>query len=176
MFVQTTFSKPPDILLPNLVGGCIIMSQGVMLKDWFAIFKVKVTARAHMIEIWQFLLYFLNCWPFCCQTWFHDTLSWARVCYEETGLLWSRSRSQQNFERQWMSVQMMSSEPLNLLPPNVEWWCIIMSQGVFQNDWFAVFKVMVTVTGHNYDQNITLIYLLNYWSFCSSVRFNGTPS
>ena len=26
----------------------------VMQKDWFAVFKVKVTARAHMIRIWQF--------------------------------------------------------------------------------------------------------------------------
>ena len=27
-----------------------------------AIFKVKVAERAHMIKIWLFLLYFLNCW------------------------------------------------------------------------------------------------------------------
>ena len=29
--------------------------------------------------------------------------------------------------------------------PNLVWWCIIMSQIVFQNDWFAVLKVKVTV-------------------------------
>ena len=51
MFVQIIFSKPPDILFPNLVLWCIVMSQSVMQKDWFVIFKVKVTARAHMIKI-----------------------------------------------------------------------------------------------------------------------------
>ena len=75
MFVQMISSKPPNILFPNLVLWCIIMSQSVMQKDWFAISKVTVTARAHMIKIWQFLLYLLNCWSFCYQTWFDSTLS-----------------------------------------------------------------------------------------------------
>ena len=30
----------------------------------FAVFKVKVTARAHVIKIWLWLLYLLNCWFF----------------------------------------------------------------------------------------------------------------
>ena len=72
VFVQMIFSKPPNILFPNLVLWCIIMSRRVMQKDWFAIFKVKVTASAHMIKIWQFLLYLLNCWSFCYQTWFNS--------------------------------------------------------------------------------------------------------
>ena len=41
-----------------------------MQEDWFAIFKVKVIARAYMIKIWQFVLCLLNCWSFCYQTWF----------------------------------------------------------------------------------------------------------
>ena len=61
MFVLVISSKLPNILLPNLVLWCF-MSRSLMQKDWFAIFKVKVTARAHMIKIWLFLLYFLNCW------------------------------------------------------------------------------------------------------------------
>ena len=40
-----------------------------------AIFKVKVTARAHMIKIWLFLLYFLNCWFLGNQNWSSDTSS-----------------------------------------------------------------------------------------------------
>ena len=44
-----------------------------------------------------------------------------------------------------MFVQMIFSELLNLLLPNMVWWCIIMSQIVFQKNWFAVFKVKVTV-------------------------------
>ena len=58
MFVQMVSSKPQNILLPNLVWWCIIVRLSVMQKDWFAIFKVKVSARAHMIKIWQFLLSF----------------------------------------------------------------------------------------------------------------------
>ena len=46
---------------------------------------------------------------------------------------------------QWMFVKMISSESLNLLLPDLVWWCIIMSQIVFQKDWFAVFEVKVTV-------------------------------
>ena len=75
MFVQMIFSKPSNILFSSLVLWFIIMSLSVMQKDWFAIFKVKVTARAHMIRIWQFLLCFLNCWSFFYQTWFDSTLS-----------------------------------------------------------------------------------------------------
>ena len=59
-------SKLPNILFQNF--------QSVMQKDWFAILKVTVTARAHMIKIWKFLLYLLNCWSFCDQTWFDSTL------------------------------------------------------------------------------------------------------
>ena len=37
---------------------------------FIAVFKVKVTVRAHMIKIWLLLLYYLNCWflgKFCVQ-------------------------------------------------------------------------------------------------------------
>ena len=34
-----------------------------MQKDWFAVLKVKVTARAHMIKLWHFLLYILTANP-----------------------------------------------------------------------------------------------------------------
>ena len=90
------------------------------------------------------LLYLLNCWSFCCQTWFDSTLSQARVLYLVTGLLCSRSRSQQNSKTS-VNVQMVFSELRSLLLPNLVWWCIIMSQIVFQRDWFAVFKAKVTV-------------------------------
>ena len=75
VFVQIP-SKPPNVLFPNLVSWCIIMSLSVKQKDWFAIFMVKVTAKVHMIKIWRFLilLYLLNCWSFCYHTWFDSTL------------------------------------------------------------------------------------------------------
>ena len=45
---------------------------------------------------------------------------------------------------QWMFVQMISAEMLNLFLPGLVWWCSIMSQIVFQKDWFAVFKITIT--------------------------------
>ena len=44
----------------------------------------------------------------------------------------------------WMFVQMISAEMLNLFLPGLVWWCSIMSQIVFQKDWFAVFKITIT--------------------------------
>ena len=70
----------------------------------------------------------------------------------------ARSRSQQNFKMS-MNVQMIFFESLNLLLPYLVWWCIIMSQIVFQKDWFAVFKVKVTVKN-----NMFKICLFNIWT------------
>ena len=64
MYVQMISSKPPNILFPNLVLWCIIMSLSVMQKDWFAILKVKVTARAHMIKCNNFYCLFWTADPF----------------------------------------------------------------------------------------------------------------
>ena len=74
MFVQMISSKPSNILFSNLVLWFIFMSQ-CCAKRLLAIFMVKVTARALVVKIWQFLLYLLNCWSFCYQTWFYSTLS-----------------------------------------------------------------------------------------------------
>ena len=41
----------------------------------FAVFKVKVTARAHIIKILLWLQYLLNCWFLGNQTWSDDRLS-----------------------------------------------------------------------------------------------------
>ena len=62
-------------------------------------------------------------------------------------LVFLRSRSQQNF-KMLMFVQMIASELLNLWQPNLVLWWVIVSQIVFQKDWFAVFKVGVIVKDH----------------------------
>ena len=68
----------PELLnhfLPNLVWWCIIMRRCVLQKNWFTIFNVKVTVRAYIIKILLFLLYLLNCWSVCNQTWCGSTAS-----------------------------------------------------------------------------------------------------
>ena len=73
-----------------------------------AIFKVKVTARAHIIKIWLFLLYNLNCW-------FLGNLGLIihhqkPVCpVKKNGLLHSGSRSQQRVKK-CNFFQMISSK------------------------------------------------------------------
>ena len=44
----------PNLLLPNLVWWCNIMSQIVFQKHWFAVFKVKVTVTDNIIKICLF--------------------------------------------------------------------------------------------------------------------------
>ena len=88
MFVGMTSSEPQNILLPNLVWWCSIMSQSVIQKkNWFTVFHVKVTARAYIIRMWLFLLYLLNCWSVCNQTFFIYIYVCFAVCIPD----WSRS-------------------------------------------------------------------------------------
>ena len=56
------------------------MSHSVMQKKKkFAVFAVKVTAKANVINIWLWLLFLLNCWFFGNQTWSDDRLLEARA-------------------------------------------------------------------------------------------------
>ena len=96
--------------IPNLVWWCIILRWGVMQKNWFTVFNVKVTARAYIIKIWLFVLYLLNCWSVCNQTWFGSTASKAGVACGKIGFLNSRSRSQWQFK---MLV--------NVCPDDISW-------------------------------------------------------
>ena len=59
VFVQMIFSKLTNILLSNLVLWRIIMSQSIMQKVWFAIFKVNVTvtARACITREYDYFYY-----------------------------------------------------------------------------------------------------------------------
>ena len=54
MCAQMISPKPANIFFfkPNLVLWCIIMSQNVMRKVWFAIFKVRVTAKGQNVSVY----------------------------------------------------------------------------------------------------------------------------
>ena len=69
---------------------CIIMGQGVMQKVWFAIFKVKVTLKAHIIK-YDFQRYLLK------PNWMaYIIMSWSALL--KIALLCSMSRSQWRFK------------------------------------------------------------------------------
>ena len=82
MFVRTISSEPQNMLLPNLVWLCSMISQSVMQKIRFTVFNVKVKARAYIIKIWLFLLYLLNSWWVCDQIWFNSTTSIRSVLWK----------------------------------------------------------------------------------------------
>ena len=98
MFVQMIFYESRNFLLPNLLWWCIIMSQIVFQKDWFAVFKVKVTVKDNIIKIWLFsilseLLILLPLNLVC----LYIIIRWIVLWKDWIALLWSRSRSQKRF-------------------------------------------------------------------------------
>ena len=92
------YSEPLNLPLPNLVWWCVIMDQSVLQKDWFAVFMVKVTVRAHIIKYVCF--YHISTQQlilFTAKFQLDGTSSWARVSYRKMWLFCSRSRSQRRF-------------------------------------------------------------------------------
>ena len=127
IFVQLTSSKPLSILLPNLVLRCIIMQELIWSKyDHF--YCIFWTADPFATTLGLIVHYHK---PEC----FMEKLD---CCVQGQG-------HSNILKCHWMFVLMIFSESLNLLLQNLVWWCIIMSQIVFQKYWFAVFKVKVTV-------------------------------
>ena len=91
-------SESLNLLLWNLVLWCIIMSQIVFQKDWFAVVKVKGTVQDNIIKICLFnilsellILLQLNL------VWWHIIIRWIVMWKDWIALLWSRSRSQKKF-------------------------------------------------------------------------------
>ena len=81
----------PECFMEKL--DCIIMSQIVFQKDWFAVLKVKVTVKDNIIKVWLFnvlsellILLQLNL------VWWYIIIRW--IVKYLTAPLWSRSRSQ----------------------------------------------------------------------------------
>ena len=66
--VRMISSELQNVLSPNLVWWCSIMSQSVMLNKIVCYFQGQGHSRTHLIKIWLFLLYFLSCWFFGYQT------------------------------------------------------------------------------------------------------------
>ena len=99
-----------------------------------------------MIKIWQFLLFLLNCWSLCDQIWIDlyiiigQSVLWRNWISVFKVKVTAKFQNVNECLSRWYFLNR-----LTFLLPNVVWWCIIMSQIVFQKDWFAVFKIKVTV-------------------------------
>ena len=95
MFVWIIFSEPWNILLPNLVWWCSIMSQSVIQKKLFAVFKVVASARAHIIKYDSSYSIF---WTADSSATKHGLMIYhlkPEYLLKKSGLQHSRSRSQQ---------------------------------------------------------------------------------
>ena len=195
MILCTIFSELLIPWQPNLVWWYFIISQSVPRKKLDYCRQGQghsEGSKCKCLSRW----YLLNHQAFCFQTWYWDTslckstynqnMTVSTLSFELLILLlldWYITISQSVLWRswivvfkvkvtakfqnvKWMFAQMISSEKLNLLLPNLIWWCIIMSHIVFQKDWFAVFKVKVTITD-NIIKICLFIYYLNCLFFCN---------
>ena len=144
-----------------------------------AIFKVKVTARVHMINIWLFLLCYLNCWFLGNQTWSDDTSSGARVSYKNKNKFYYCIQGQGHSKEPKFNVRSDDIFQTNI---NVfsRWYLLNHHTFCFQT-WYCdsslwvrvscrkidslFFKVKVTTSTHMIKIWQFLLYLLNCWSF-----------
>ena len=110
MFVQMISSKPPGILFPNLVLWWIIM-QEIMWSKYDNVYCIFWIADPFATKLGLIVHYHK---PEC-------FMEKSDCCFQGQG-------HSKILKCQWMFVQMTSSETLNLLLPNLVWWCIIMSQ------------------------------------------------
>ena len=147
MFVWKTSSEPRNILLPNLVLWCILVNQIVMQKKWFAFFKVKVTAGDHMIKIWLFLQYVLNCWSFYKQTCFYGIMSqtvlWKKWIAEFKVQVTAKLHNVDECLSTWYLLNHWTVYITNFV-----WWRITIGQSVVWKGWFADFTENVKVEAH----------------------------
>ena len=120
-------------------------------------FKVKVTARAHMIKIWQFLLHPLNCEFFYDQT--------LLVHYYKSECCVQGQGHSKISKIQWIFVQMISSESLSLLQPNLVLVTHHHEPDCLPKKWVCCLEGQ----GHTVKDHIIKIwlYLPNCWSICN---------
>ena len=122
-----------------------------MQKNWFTVFKVKVTARAYIIKIWLYLLYLLNSWSVCNETSFDSTASW------KMGLLCSSSRSERRFK---MSVNVCPDDILWITEHFVTKFGMVIQHHEAESCGHFVVVTIFKVKG-SYSQNMTLSVILS---------------
>ena len=118
------------------------MRQSVMQKDLCANFRVKVIVMIHIIRIWLFLLYLLNCWSLVC---WYIIMSW-RVMWKVWIIvfIWSQCHTEGS-QSQKMVVTPLNVLMIDLSQPNIVWWYTIMSQNTAQKKNTVIFKDKVKV-------------------------------
>ena len=153
-------SELPNILLPNLVWWCIILSQIVFQKDWVCCLQVQGHSEGLSSEL--LILLHLNL------VWWHIIISWIFLWKDWISLLWSRSRSQERFKI--LVIFHTDNISLTAEPSATRLDMVMHHQGPECHARRLVcclqFKVTVRAHVNKYD---FLPYLLNWWSFCNQI-------
>ena len=115
IFVQMISFKLPNSLFPNLVLWCFIIQELIWSKydKFYCIFWIDdfFSTKLGLIKHYH-----------------------KPECYMEKLDCCVQGQGHSNTSKyQWMFIQMMFSESLNLLLPNLVWWCSIMSQSVMRD-------------------------------------------
>ena len=161
-------SEPQNILLPNLVWWWIITSQSVMQNFCFCCCYLQgqghnegpcdqnvtistCTIFSELLVLWQSNL-----------VWWYIIISQS-VLWKKLDNFFHGHGHSEGSKCQWISVQMISSEPfttqLGMVMHHHEPECLS-----------ARLVFCLQCQGHSegsYNQNMTLIYLLKCWSFCN---------
>ena len=158
MFVQIS-SKPPNILFANLILLCVILSRSVVQKDCLLFSRSRSLQDLIWSKYDNFYCIFWTADPF--PTKLGLVVHYQRPeCFMEKVDRCIKVKVTANFK---MSVNVCLYDIFRIawtfLLRNLVWWCIIMSQIVFQKDCFAVFKIRVTVK-----DNIIKLWLFNMFS------------
>ena len=155
----------------------IIMSQIVFRNDWYAIFKVSVTVKNNLIKIRLFnilsellILLQLNL------VWWYIIIRWVVLWKNWIALLWSRSRAQKRFR---IPVNVHLDDISSAVEPSVTKLGVVM-QHHGPKCHARRLVCCLQVQGHSEDSFdqiwLFLPYLLNCWSFCNQLWWDGTSS
>ena len=131
------------------------MSWSVLWKDWCANLRWVHSEGSYnysmTISALSFLLYLLKCWSFCNRSSFKH-----HFLLENLIAVFSQGHDKDS-KCQWMYVQMIFSELLNLFFPNLIWWGIIMSQ--------SSEKICLVSSGQGHSEDSYNQYMTFYYFF-----------
>ena len=117
----------------------------------------------------------LNCWSFatkfCLTTWAGLSLEKNRLFFVFKGRVTAENQTFNDCSCEWYLLNCWNfhNQTGVVTQHHAVWWFSIMGQSVIWKDWFAIFKVKVTVRAHITNIWLLLPHLLNYWSSCNQI-------
>ena len=124
------------------------------IKNIFCCVKGQGLGKGLIKSKSEFLLYILNHWSFCNQTYLDGTSSEDKLACEKIRLLCSRSRSQQRFK---ISVNVCLDDKFLNCPATKPVILMYHHEPKFHWKWFTVFMAKVTIRAHHFYNQIMAV-------------------